>query len=73
MNSTGYSLLGKLLITALRPMPRQASPNPVYKVSLYLSLMPLFITAPAMLPMIIVQVFMIVPIIVLNVFVHIWW
>ena len=42
-------------------MPRQAKPKPVYRASLYRSFIPLFITAPMMLPTMIVQVFTIVP------------
>jgi hypothetical protein len=47
-------------------MPKQANPNPVYSVSLYFSFIPLFITAPTMLPTIIVQVFTMVPIIFIQ-------
>jgi hypothetical protein len=61
IKSMGYWLLGMLLQTALNPSAREASPIAVYKTFCHCGRMRCFSTAPAILPMRIVQVFTIVP------------
>ena len=61
INSTGYSLFDILLIDALRPIIKLASPKPVKSTSLYFSLIPLCRQVPTTVPITMVQVFTMVP------------
>ena len=64
MNSTGNLLLGMLLMAALSPIMRLASPRALYNAVLYLSFIPRLRIVPAMVPAIIAHVLTIVPIII---------